>query len=607
MAKLEVIIGADSSELSAEIAAAEAKIKRLAAQKSVNLKMGIDNTALNRDITQAKGNLMNLKKSVDSTSDSFAKMKKPVQNGGNTLMQFSRIAQDAPFGIMGIGNNITATAESFSYLSASSGGAGNALKAVASSMMGVGGILLAVSLVTSALTYMSQNGITVGDVFKKLTGNFDAVAAAMKKASDEGIKSSAEEISNLKQLISVAQNETLSREARLAAVNKLQDVYPGHLGNLSKEKILTGDLTEITKELTKALINKAVAQKLTENAVEPTLRLYKANALLIQQKKTEEIAQNNLNKAIENGASGQTLATYSNFLNRSKDNLKDTRDVIKTTTGELTRLEQTINVLAAKSSKLLIEPTKTTKTPKAAKTNKIQALAPLVSIDNEKIKAEGAKVIKLFEDSLGSELDRFKSTKIDLDIPLQPFIAPDAFDGIKAALIDFNDMASDIIQNSVAETFSGLGDAIGSALATGGNVLEAAGKGLLSSLGGVLTDLGKMAIQVGVGLLGIKLALKTLNPVVAIAAGVALVALGGFVSSKSSSIGSSIGGGGGGGSSSVSTGGSYSAPSGGSYSSSNSSGGGSVVFEISGQSLIGVLSNTMDKNSRLGGSLSMGN
>jgi len=140
MAKLEVIIGADSSELSAEIAAAEAKIKRLAAQKSVNLKMGIDNTALNRDITQAKGNLMNLKKSVDSTSDSFAKMKKPVQNGGNTLMQFSRIAQDAPFGIMGIGNNITATAESFSYLSASSGGAGNALKAVASSMMGVGGI-----------------------------------------------------------------------------------------------------------------------------------------------------------------------------------------------------------------------------------------------------------------------------------------------------------------------------------------------------------------------------------------------------------------------------------------------------------------------------------
>jgi hypothetical protein len=45
-------------------------------------------------------------------------------------MQFSRVAQDAPFRIMGIGNNITATAESsLTYRKAEVQEVQNALKA----------------------------------------------------------------------------------------------------------------------------------------------------------------------------------------------------------------------------------------------------------------------------------------------------------------------------------------------------------------------------------------------------------------------------------------------------------------------------------------------
>jgi hypothetical protein len=43
--------------------------------------MGVDNTALNRDITQAKGNLMNLKKSVDSTLIRSIEWKNRIQGG----------------------------------------------------------------------------------------------------------------------------------------------------------------------------------------------------------------------------------------------------------------------------------------------------------------------------------------------------------------------------------------------------------------------------------------------------------------------------------------------------------------------------------------------
>ena len=51
-------------------------------------------------------------------------------------------------------------------------------------------------------------------------------------------------------------------------------------------------------------------------------------------------------------------------------------------------------------------------------------------------------------------------------------------------------------------------------------------------------QMGKLAISIGVGVEGIKQSLKSLNPGVAIAAGIALVALGSFAKAKAGEIGS---------------------------------------------------------------------
>ena len=172
-------------------------------------------------------------------------------------------------------------------------------------------------------------------------------------------------------------------------------------------------------------------------------------------------------------------------------------------------------------------------------------------------------------------------------------------------LKEFNESANNIIQNSLTDTFAGIGRAIGSAMINGGNLAEGLGKALLGGIGGMLTQLGTMAIGVGIGIKAIKKALLTLNPVVAIGAGVALVALGSAFSAGASKIGSS--GGSGGGSNASSGSGSNSGGFNGSSSGgfSSSSGGGTVVFEIAGTKLVGVLSNTLRRNRNLGGSLSL--
>ena len=122
-------------------------------------------------------------------------------------------------------------------------------------------------------------------------------------------------------------------------------------------------------------------------------------------------------------------------------------------------------------------------------------------------------------------------------------------------LAQFNSEVAGVIEGGAQQTLGDFAFAIGDALASGGNVVKAAGAALLGGLAGVLNQLGQLAIGTGLAIAGIKKALQTLNPAVAIGAGVALIALAGFVSSKAKSLGSSGGasggGGGGGGGSSV--------------------------------------------------------
>lgn len=604
--KLEVGIGADVSDFQKKIKEVEFDLKELSKAKVERIKLGLDTGEINNQIKDVKKTLNDLKTTTRDTGNAFNSMAPKVANGGAALTSFSRIAQDAPYGIIGVGNNITNTAEQFGYLVKETGSAGGAIKAMLSSLAGVGGVLLGVSLLTTGLTLMAQQGLTVSDVIDKMTGKYDKLGAEMAKASQEAAKQSGEEIANMKALVSVAQDETKSRQDRLIAVKELQKEFPAYFGNLSQEQILNGNVTGTVKELTQAIIERARASafsaeigKLAAEEFDLTQKLIKAKEAL---RKEEEYRKKiNQNTTSGNVVGGTASASSFLILNDLKNDVADIGKLLDENKKKQDAYTKAIEASTSASIKLREtavggKTVKTFNTPQVSKAN--TGISGGGLIDLTQLEFATGKV-----DKLGNKLKELPGTistsfggvknAVELSAP-----------GILEALINFNKQASLIINNAIADTFAGIGEALGNAFSTGANVLESVGATLLSALGGVLVSLGKLAIQTGVGILAVKSALKTLNPALAIGAGVALVAIGSAFSNGAKSIGNSGGGG---------SGGSFSTRGGSNSSFSSSSGGfqggglsGNVVFEISGQKLIGVLNNTLNGNKRLGGAVGLG-
>jgi hypothetical protein len=127
----------------------------------------------------------------------------------------------------------------------------------------------------------------------------------------------------------------------------------------------------------------------------------------------------------------------------------------------------------------------------------------------------------------------------------------DSYDKMTEDMIQFNAMLSEIINNTLSNTFAGIGEAIGS----GGGL-----KGALANIAGVIgagiSEIGKLMIAWGVAQIAFDTALKAIfggGPAAgaaAIVAGTALVAAGAAVSRAQGKLSDSIGGGGGGGASS---------------------------------------------------------
>lgn len=107
-------------------------------------------------------------KTLSQTSEAASKAGKALNTelktgssqASQSITNLSRVLQDAPFGFIGIANNINPLIESFSRLKDESGSVGGAIKSLVGGLAGGGGLGIAFAAITSAITF-AQIGLSM--------------------------------------------------------------------------------------------------------------------------------------------------------------------------------------------------------------------------------------------------------------------------------------------------------------------------------------------------------------------------------------------------------------------------------------------------------------
>jgi DNA repair exonuclease SbcCD ATPase subunit len=219
----------------------------------------IDTANLRKELVRLKKDQKDLSASTGAVSKGMGQVGKSTANATPTVIEFSRVIQDAPYGIQGVANNIQQLTTNFGYLKKSAGGTIPALKAIGSSFLGPAGIVFAVSTITSLL-------VTYGDELLSSAGSTNKLA----EATADFLGDAQAEIVTLRTLLAIAQDKSKSDQVRAQAVEEINDKYGDYLGNLTLEEIQTDAVNDSVNRLTRSLIKQAQVRGLEARIQEIT-------------------------------------------------------------------------------------------------------------------------------------------------------------------------------------------------------------------------------------------------------------------------------------------------------------------------------------------------
>lgn len=197
---------------------------------------------------------------INKVSQALGKMKPAANQANFALTNLSRVAQDAPFGFIGIANNLDPLLNSFQQLKNQTGSVGGALKALGAGLLGPAGIAVGFSTISSLVVVAIQKYGSLSGALNALFGDTSALAKVNRELAvsfTEAQSKVAGEIATINSLIAVARDKTLSDAARGEAIKKLNDQYSSYLPNLNLENIGTQQVTDSVLKLNEALLRQA--------------------------------------------------------------------------------------------------------------------------------------------------------------------------------------------------------------------------------------------------------------------------------------------------------------------------------------------------------------
>lgn len=259
------------------------------AEEGLKIKVGAD-------VQEAVTSLNTLNASLNKTTQTAAnvgtagmnQLTKGTKEANFALVNFGRVASDAPFGLIGIANNIDPLVQSFVSLKRETGSGKAALQALASSLAGGGGLILGISLLTSALQFLQLGFSRWGASSKKAKEDTDK----LKQANESLIETVSKQRLEFETLVKVAKDVNQTEVARAQALKRLNEILPDTIGKLNQQNIATKEGEEAIRRYIDAITAKATAELLSGRIAANNVQIFD-----LQQKSLKEIAD--LNKDIE--------------------------------------------------------------------------------------------------------------------------------------------------------------------------------------------------------------------------------------------------------------------------------------------------------------------
>ena len=547
-------------------------------------------------------------KALESTSKTLTQTSEAASQAGKTLgnqlkvgtaqatqslTNLGRVVQDAPFGFIGIANNLNPLLESFQRLKQESGSTGGALKTLVSGLSGPAGIGIALSVVTAAFTFAEVGLSRWGLAAKKAKEEANKFQEGLRSA-EQGALANAFRFQELTKVIRDTTKSERDRNLALAEANTILEPYGKKIDSIN---VSLAETTRLENSLTESLVNQAIALKIADKIADLTIsKREKLNEIKKQELYIDRLTAANAKSAV-NSITGQTAGYVQ---------LQDAVQQLNVQKQEQAKIEAQINSLTADYSSKIVTTLKTTKQTGKETETLAQAIAkfekslkaiqatglslgtPQFEIDKDKIKEFESflkKIIEKFnvdpknvvylglearlnqlqyENLLRGIIDKINAQPLKATLPLNLNLKDVKLPKtIKIEKVELPSLEAIQTAADLANLFSGLptnffkpfnqetlkeistqfnqgfeniaedvailfGQTLGDAL-TGQASIGDFFKGIFASLGQNLEALGKFLVKTAIEIEFIQKTLFT-NPFLAIAGGIALIAIGRAIS-----------------------------------------------------------------------------
>lgn len=450
-----------------------------------------------QDLSKFSGKVnADLKKTAQNAAAVSAQLGGSIAKGANqagfALQNLGRVAQDAPFGFIGIQNNLNPLLESFQRLKSETGSTGGALKALGGSLLGAGGLGFALSAISAGILlyqqYQQRANKTVQDA-KKSTDEYANSLGQVQRAQLVGAQSAAQETTTLNLLFKQYTNGQLTLEKRKSAYEELQRLYPAYFGNIKFEQEASTKTKDAYDRLTTSIIATARARaagdlitKNSQRQLENEQKIIDLGIELSKQKAAADKARAISLASI--GAAGQEGTGSITATNNEVKALKQVQAIqsqinnLKTDSNILTnnnlQLEKSINLEIEKGAKL----------SGSVGGSGDKAASVLKTVDDQRFAREQKISIERLN-SLDAFLAKYRATEAELGKTPLIGLPPDITTRLTEPLTSFSDyVKSDILPN-LGSSFKTFFDDV---LMNGKFSFAALGKSILNTFASVLAS-----------------------------------------------------------------------------------------------------------------------